>query len=161
MTWPERATPPELAARYLEHGHWDDRTLGQLLDGYLRAEPDLEFRLWSDTRPYRGTYRSVHEMSSRVAAGLQARGVKPGDVVAFQMPNWVEAAATFWGLSLLGAVIVPIVHFYGPKEVAFILQRVGCAGAPERGSLRALRLPGVTRRSAADHAWRRRGLRRR
>jgi acyl-CoA synthetase (AMP-forming)/AMP-acid ligase II len=125
VTWPERVTPPDLAARYVERGHWDDRTLGQLLDGYLRAEPDLEFRIWSDTRPYRGTYRSVHELSSRVAAGLAARGVKPGDVVAFQMPNWVEAAATFWGLSLLGAVIVPIVHFYGPKEVAFILQESG------------------------------------
>jgi len=125
VTWPARVTPPELAARYRQHGHWDDRTLGQLLDGYLRAEPALSFRIWSDTRPYRGTYRSVHEMSSRVAAGLQARGVKPGDVVAFQMPNWVEAAATFWGLSLLGAVIVPIVHFYGPKEVAFILRESG------------------------------------
>lgn len=124
-TWPERVTPPDLAARYVERGHWDDRTLGQLLDGYLRAEPDLEFRIWSDTRPYRGTYRDVHELSARVAGGLAARGVKAGDVVAFQMPNWVEAAATFWGLSLLGAVIVPIVHFYGPKEVAFILQESG------------------------------------
>jgi len=122
---PERVTPPELAARYIERGHWDDRTLGQLLDSYLRAEPDLEFRIWSDTRPYRGTYRSVHELSARVAGGLAARGVGPGDVVAFQMPNWVEAAATFWGLSLLGAVIVPIVHFYGPHEVAFILRESG------------------------------------
>ena len=124
-TWPERVTPPDLAARYVERGHWDDRTLGQLLDGYLRAEPGLEFRIWSDTRPYRGTYRDVHELSARVAGGLAARGVKAGDVVSFQMPNWVEAAATFWGLSLLGAVIVPIVHFYGPKEVAFILQESG------------------------------------
>ena len=41
----------------------------------------------------------------------------PGDVVAFQLPNWTEAAATFWASALLGAVVVPIVHFYGRKEV--------------------------------------------
>jgi acyl-coenzyme A synthetase/AMP-(fatty) acid ligase len=125
VRWPDRTTPPELADRYRRNGHWDDQTLGRLLDGYLRAEPELEFRIWSDTRPYRGTYREVHELSRRVAGGLQAGGVKPGDVVAFQMPNWVEAAATFWGLSLLGAVIVPIVHFYGPHEVGFILRESG------------------------------------
>jgi acyl-CoA synthetase (AMP-forming)/AMP-acid ligase II len=58
-----------------------------------------------------------------VAGGLRAVGVQPGDPVAFQLPNWVEAAATFWAIALLGAVPVPIVHFYGPKEVAFILEQ--------------------------------------
>ena len=38
-----------------------------------------------------------------------------------QLPNWVEAAATFWASTLLGAVVVPIVHFYGRKEVGYIL----------------------------------------
>ncbi len=46
----------------------------------------------------------------------------PGDVVVFQLPNWVEAGITFWAACYLGAVVVPIVHFYGPKEVGYILQ---------------------------------------
>jgi acyl-CoA synthetase (AMP-forming)/AMP-acid ligase II len=37
----------------------------------------------------------------------------------------VEAAATFWATAFLGAVPVPIVHFYGPKEVGFILRQSG------------------------------------
>jgi acyl-CoA synthetase (AMP-forming)/AMP-acid ligase II len=45
--------------------------------------------------------------------------------VAFQIPSWVEAAATFWGTALCGAVVLPIVHFYGPKEVKFILGQSG------------------------------------
>ncbi|HEY8217543.1 MAG TPA: AMP-binding protein [Acidimicrobiia bacterium] len=125
MIDPDRATPPELAQRYVRDGYWNDDTLGQLLDGYLSAAPSLTFRIWSATRPYEGTYRDVHELARRVAAGLRARGVGPGDVVAFQMPNCVEAAATFWGLSLIGAVIVPIVHFYGAHEIAFILRESG------------------------------------
>jgi acyl-CoA synthetase (AMP-forming)/AMP-acid ligase II len=32
---------------------------------------------------------------------------------------------TFWAAALLGAVVTPIVHFYGPKEVAYILRRTG------------------------------------
>lgn len=42
-----------------------------------------------------------------------------------QLPNWMEAAATFWASALLGAVTVPIVHFYGPKELGFILEDSG------------------------------------
>ncbi len=45
----------------------------------------------------------------------------PGDVVLFQIPNWVEAGITFWAAAYLGAVVVPVVHFYGPKEVDYIL----------------------------------------
>ena len=76
-------------------------------------------------RPWRGTLGDVRTMARHVAGGLRSRGVGPGDAVAFQLPNWVEAAATFYAASLLGAVVVPIVHFYGPKEVGYILRRTG------------------------------------
>jgi acyl-CoA synthetase (AMP-forming)/AMP-acid ligase II len=33
----------------------------------------------------------------------------------------MEAAATFWAAALLGGVVVPVVHFYGRKELAHIL----------------------------------------
>ena len=58
-----------------------------------------------------------------MAGGLRALGLGPGDVVAFQLPNWVEAAVTFYACALLGVTLVPIVHFYGPKEVGFILRQ--------------------------------------
>ena len=45
-------------------------------------------------------------------------------MVAFQLPNWVEAGITFWAAAYLGAVVVPIVHFYGAKEVDYILRTV-------------------------------------
>ncbi len=43
-------------------------------------------------------------------------------MVAFQLPNWVEAGITFWAAAYLGAVVVPIVHFYGAKEVDYIVR---------------------------------------
>jgi len=76
-------------------------------------------------RPPRSTLFPYTTLFRSVAAGLARIGVGAGDVVAFQLPNWVEAALLFYGASLLGAVVVPIVHFYGPKEVRYILDRSG------------------------------------
>ncbi|HZN16214.1 MAG TPA: AMP-binding protein [Acidimicrobiales bacterium] len=95
-------------------------TLGQFIDAALTRLAHLEVRVWSRTRPTRHHMADVHEMARHVAGGLRKRGVGPGDVVAFQMPNCVEAAALFYGTALLGAAVVPIVHFYGAKEVGFI-----------------------------------------
>jgi acyl-CoA synthetase len=37
----------------------------------------------------------------------------------------VEAAITFYACTIVGVTLVPIVHFYGPKEVGFILRQSG------------------------------------
>jgi acyl-CoA synthetase len=118
---PSRAISPELSGRYESEGWWTPDTLGMQLARALEEGPATTFQVHSAVRPYRGTYGDVEHVARRLAAGLQARGVGPGDVVAFQLPNWMEAAATFWASALLGAVVVPIVHFYGPKEVGYIL----------------------------------------
>jgi len=118
-----RPMPPELAARYRAEGAWDDRSLGQFLADALLSDPSRRFRIWSPTHPYTGTVGDVYDEALRVAGGLRALGLGPGDVVSFQLPNWVEAAVTFYACAMLGVTLVPIVHFYGPKEVGFILRQ--------------------------------------
>ncbi len=118
-----RPVPAYLAERYRAEGAWDDRSLGQLLSDALLEDPTRRFRIWSPTHPYLGTVGDVYDESLRVAAGLRALGLGPGDVVAFQLPNWVEAAITFYACAMLGVTLVPIVHFYGPKELGFILRQ--------------------------------------
>jgi acyl-CoA synthetase (AMP-forming)/AMP-acid ligase II len=75
-------------------------------------------------RPWTGTFRDVEQVARRLAAGLRSRGVGPGDVIAFQLPNWMEAAAVFWASAFLGAAVMPIVHFYGRKELGYILDTI-------------------------------------
>ena len=116
---------PSWASTTSREGLWDDRTLGQLLNDALLEDPGRRFRIWSPTNPYLGTVGEVYEEALRVAGGLRAHGLGPGDLVAFQLPNWVEAAITFYACTILGVTIVPIVHFYGPKEVGFILRQSG------------------------------------
>ncbi|MGW0181220.1 AMP-binding protein [Nocardia sp. NPDC003345] len=119
-----RVIPPELAARYRDAGWWSDETLGELLARGLAAAPEAAFRVHSRIRPWSGTFAEVERIARRLAAGLRRRGVGPGDLVAFQLPNWMEAAATYWAASLLGTTVVPVAHFYGRKELGYILGAV-------------------------------------
>ena len=120
-----RQLPDDLRRRYLEDGSWSDESLGDLVDRSLRAATRARIRIWSDRRPWTGTYSDVHDEALRLVAGLRERGIAPGSVVAFQIPNWREAVVAFYGLALGGYVLVPIVHIYGRREVEFILRQCG------------------------------------
>lgn len=123
--WTLRPTPAHLADRYRSEGLWADDTLGEALDKLINDDPTRTVRIWSAARPWEGTIGEVQDMARQIAGGLQQLGIGPGDVVAFQLPNCPEAVAAFWGVSRLGAVLVPIVHFYGAKEVGYILRESG------------------------------------
>ncbi|WNG95553.1 AMP-binding protein [Mycobacterium sp. ITM-2016-00318] len=116
-----RKIPVELIKRYEDEGWWRAETLGDLIADGLQANPRTGFWVHSDVRPFVGTFADVELQARRLAEGLRARGVKPGDAVAIQLPNWMEAAASFWASAFLGAVVVPIVHFYGRKELTHII----------------------------------------
>lgn len=57
----------------------------------------------------------------RLAAGMQARGLAQGDVIAFQLPNWHEAAIVNLAAAMAGLVINPIVPIYRDAEVRQML----------------------------------------
>lgn len=116
-----RKIPEELTKRYVDEGWWRPETLGDLIADGLAANPDTGFWVHSAVRPYEGTFADVERDARRLAEGLRARGVGPGDAVAIQLPNWLEAAVSFWASAFLGAVVVPIVHFYGRKELTHII----------------------------------------
>jgi crotonobetaine/carnitine-CoA ligase len=54
------------------------------------------------------TYRQCDEESDRLAAGLHAQGVRPGDRVSLMLPNCVELALLWFALAKLGAVAAPL-----------------------------------------------------
>jgi acyl-CoA synthetase (AMP-forming)/AMP-acid ligase II len=120
--WQLRSIPPELAASYLADGHWDYRSLGDLVAAGLGEHGAVPFRVRSQVRPWDGTFADIDRAARSLAATMRDNGVGPGDVVLFQLPNWVEAGITFWAAAYLGAVVVPVVHFYGSKEVDYILR---------------------------------------
>lgn len=119
-----RAPNADLQARYRSEGFWPDVSLGAFFDDLLERNAARDVRFWSETEPYQGTFAEVHRGARRFAAGLRGRGVEPGDVVSYQLPNRVEALIALYGAAMAGATVVPVVHFYGPKELAFILDQL-------------------------------------
>lgn len=123
MTWPLRTVDPALEREWIARGWWTDDSLGALLYDGFRRHPDVPFTVRSSVRPHQATFADVREQALTLAQGLRDRGVGAGDVVGFHLPNWVEAAYVFYAAAFLGAVVMPIVHFYGPKEVGYILRK--------------------------------------
>jgi acyl-CoA synthetase len=126
-SWPVRRLPPELERAYVDGGWWTDETLGVMAARQLAAHPASEVAIWSRSRPWQGSYADVDHEARQLLTLLRDLGVRPGEAVAFQLPNWREAVVSFAALALGGYVLVPIVHIYGRKEVGFILEQSGAA----------------------------------
>jgi acyl-CoA synthetase (AMP-forming)/AMP-acid ligase II len=69
----------------------------------------------------RWTYASLWSDSGRLAAGLAAAGVQPGDVVVFQLLNCPEFVLLWLAAQRLGAVASPINFRLAAGETAHIL----------------------------------------
>ena len=63
--------------------------------------------------------------AERMAGALQGLGVQSGDVVAVQLASTYEGAVAQAAIALTGAVLLPIVLIYGPRELGFILRQSG------------------------------------
>ncbi|WP_300678563.1 long-chain fatty acid--CoA ligase [Nocardioides sp.] len=96
------------------------------------------------------TYRTVVELSDAIAAGLRARGVRPGQSVAILSANDPTAFSCVFGISAAGAVWCPINPRNEAEENRELLELFDCvalifhsAYAPLVAQIRD-RLPGLT-----------------
>ncbi|MGS2808463.1 (2,3-dihydroxybenzoyl)adenylate synthase [Nocardia sp. MW-W600-9] len=95
---------PEAAAQqYRADGYWTGRTLGDLLRNSARTQPDRPAIL-ADAGVL--TYADLDAAADRMAHGLLALGINPGDRVVVQLPNIPEFTTALFGL--LRAGIIPV-----------------------------------------------------
>lgn len=102
-------------------GTWQ-RSLGQFLDEAVSRNPDAVFVEISGATL---TYRQFQEGARKTASLYLSLGVQPGDRVCLVLPNCPEILFSWFGLSLLGAIMVPINTAYKRDELAFILKDSG------------------------------------
>jgi non-ribosomal peptide synthetase component E (peptide arylation enzyme) len=118
-----RANRAELSARWYQEGFYGTTTLADEMRIGAATHPEAQMVFASDLRPAQARLGDMYRDSARVAAGLQSLGIGAGDIVAVQVPNWLEGALMYQAAMMIGAVVVPIVHIYGPAEVGFILRQ--------------------------------------
>lgn len=115
---PTHSPHPDLAEQYRAAGHWRDRTVDHFVERAAALYPDAVAIIDGDRRL---TFADVERESLRLAAALYDRGVRPGDVVSFQLPNSADAVIVFHAVHRVRGVANPIVPIYREREVGFIL----------------------------------------
>jgi 2-furoate---CoA ligase len=73
------------------------------------------------------TYSDLRARAARIANGLAARGVGPGDRVVCVLANEPETVELYWGCQWLGAVIVPLSHRISEADLAYCIDDAGAA----------------------------------
>ncbi|MFZ5704301.1 MAG: AMP-binding protein [Pseudomonadota bacterium] len=116
--WHWLKLPAPHQQQWAEGEVWDRRTLFDLAVERAEAAPDFPAIIEGEQR---FTRASLVGDATALAAALHARGLRQGDVVAFQVPNWHEAAIINLAAALSGLVVNPIVPIYRDHEVTLML----------------------------------------
>ena len=80
------------------------------------------------------TYRELWNRAARVAGGLRAAGIGPGDRVANRLPNGNDWVLAFWGTLLAGGVVVPVNTRFAEPEVRYVVEDSGASYVVEPGA---------------------------
>jgi len=129
-----RATADERAAA----GVWPGRILGTVLREAAGATPG-KLALVDARR--RLTYGELAELVDAAALGLLDAGVRPGDVVTVQLPNWAEFVVTAFAIERIGAVINPVAPIFRHNELRTMLRLARPVAAVVASSIRGFAYP--------------------
>jgi len=121
------ATPPRAALELGESAAQPVWLAGARLNAgraCLRGDRARVAVIWQDEGGplQQWTLGELEALTGRVAAGLAARGIRPGDAVALDLPMTPESVALYLGIVASGAVVVSIADSFAPHEIAVRLQ---------------------------------------
>jgi cyclohexanecarboxylate-CoA ligase len=123
------AAPEELeGADWRRRGWWRD---GTVLDDLRRAvatraeQPAIVCRYVDGSPAETLTWLELAARVDRAAGGLVELGVRPGDVLALQLPNGWPLAVLALAAARVGAAVGPLMPILRRREVAFALARTG------------------------------------
>jgi len=102
-----------------------ERTLAGLLRETVRRVGDREAVVFRE-QGVRWTWRQFSVEVDRLAAGLRALGLRPGDRLGIWSPNRVEWLVAQFATARIGIVLVNINPAYRLAELEYALQLSGC-----------------------------------
>jgi non-ribosomal peptide synthetase component E (peptide arylation enzyme) len=112
----------EMIEEYTSEGYWGTMTLGDWLDLHAAYNPDKMALI--DPRN-RVTYGELKQITDRIALKLLELGLRPGDRIGLQTPNWVEYFYARLACAKMGAVVAPYIFNVREHELEMMLEEVG------------------------------------
>lgn len=145
--WAWLEIPPPHLVRYAGTGAWDERTIAEQATALAEADPAFVALIDGETQVTRAQALADAEA---LCAAMHARGLRPGDVIAFQVPNWREAMVINLAAAMSGLVINPIVPIYRDHEVSLMLKDCGARAFFVAASFRKYDFAAMAARIRAD-----------
>ncbi|SEU35862.1 class I adenylate-forming enzyme family protein [Nonomuraea wenchangensis] len=102
---------------------WTPLTLDARLDRCAAEYGERPFVLTDDRTL---TYAETAAWAARLADGLVALGVRPGDRVGLLMANYLEFVPLKFAIARAGAVAIPFNYLYRQEELAYVLAQSQC-----------------------------------
>ena len=112
---------------YYRHGWWRTSTLADDFAEACRRSPDkTALATYRDdhSAPHRLTYGELGLYVERIAGALVHLGIRRGDVVSAQLPNWWQFPAVALATVRVGAIFNPVIPIHRQREVSFIADLV-------------------------------------
>ena len=110
---------PSHLERYRTRNWWANDTIGERARRLAERNQDGPAFI---TQYGTTTYGEIFADAMALAGSLQKLGLRRGDVISLQLPNWVEVAVINIAAALLGLVVNPIIPAYRDGEVSHILR---------------------------------------
>jgi len=129
--------PSPYAAQFRALGQWPQQSLTTLFARRVQSHATREALVDGSRRL---TFEDLNRLTQQVAATFCGLGLAPGDVIAYQLPNWWEAAVVFLAALRVGATVNPLLPIFREAELRFTLRQ---------SAARALVIPGMFR--GCDH----------
>ena len=104
---------------FTEQGYWRGGLITDQLDDCVTGRPGHTAVIDSRAEV---TWAQLGALVDRAARGLLALGVRPGDVVSVQLPNWAEFLIAHLAACRIGAVTNPLVPTFREHELDFMLR---------------------------------------
>ncbi|MFR9750821.1 (2,3-dihydroxybenzoyl)adenylate synthase [Nocardia sp. 004] len=117
--------PEPTAAEYRAAGYWAGRPLGDLLRASARKYPLRPALLDTDGAH---TYAEIDAAADRMARGLLALGLAPGDRVVVQLPNAPEFLTVLFGLLRAGIIPVLSLPAHRRAEIEHLARQAEAVG---------------------------------
>jgi cyclohexanecarboxylate-CoA ligase len=112
----------EREIHYRARGWWADDTLARWLARHVQERPDAPALVFHDVV---FSWKDLEKSVLSTAAGLRARGIGRGDVVALQLPNTPEFILSYLAIARLGAVTCTLHMPYRGAEVQALMRHSG------------------------------------
>src|SRR5215831_18206293 len=98
----------------------EKQTFGQLVDQAAEHWGDSEALCFEGRR---WTFAQFRDEVDRVARGLIAAGIEPGEHVCLWLNNRPEYLFTLFAVSKIGAILVPINTRFRTRDMAYIVRQ--------------------------------------